>query len=251
MKPTTIYATLATCTILVMVMYMCERSKLLNERAEAKHTIEIQSQNLRAAGDRIRRERTKSNFTEAVKSAYIAKIADLESLNAALAKEVKETKGRVVSIITTNTITSMQPITLDNALHDYPDSVTHGIGFKVFQSDAGASWELEGESKFRLANGRLSAGKTTISKNQVMVRLTLGFKEVGSNYEVFARSASPSVYIDSLDGALIIPKVADLNQPIQRVKRFGLGVFAGYGISTDLKPRPYLGAGIGWNLIRF
>jgi hypothetical protein len=34
-------------------------------------------------------------------------------------------------------------------------------------------------------------------------------------------------------------------------KRFGLGIYAGYGITSDLKPRPSFGVGISYNLITF
>ena len=222
-----------------------------NARNEASRDAEIASQNLRALSGKIQIEKTKNGFTEAVKSSYVTKINDLEALNADLYQEIKNTKDRVISIIKTQTVTQMQPVTMGNEIVNYMDSITHGLKFRSFTSDSGATWRIEGESQFRLNNGRLSAGTTTITKNQTTVNLVLGFKETNDDFQVFARSASPNVTIGELDGVMIIPKKKDITQAPNKIKRFGIGPQMGVGVTNNLTVNAYIGIGLNYNIIKF
>lgn len=56
---------------------------------------------------------------------------------------------------------------------------------------------------------------------------------------VYAKNANPYITLKGLKSyAVIDPKP----------RRIGLGALAGYGISTDLKPRPYIGAGLYYRI---
>jgi len=246
-----ITSVLIICLAILCVLLFRQCTITANARSEAIRDAEIAAQNQRALIGKIHLEQTKNGFTEAVKSSYVTKIKDLQVLNADLYQEIKNTKDRVISIIKTQTITEMQPITMGNEIVRYADSITHGLKFRAFTSDSGAIWTIEGESQFRLNNGRLSAGTTTITKNQTTVNLVLGFKETKDDFQVFARSASPNVTIGELDGVLLIPKRPDITHAPEKIKRFGVGFQVGYGIGIDLKPTPYVGLGISFNPIRF
>lgn len=246
MKNIKVYAVIAALVAVVCIQWQCSRDKTRKFDRDRK----ISEQNQRALVSEIGVEKTKSGLLESSRAAFVAKAGELESLNKRLSVELEETRGRVVTIIHTETVTEMQPVTMGNEIVNFPDSV-YGLRFRSVSGDSGATWEIGGISRFRLANGKLSAGTTTIDRNRMTLDLTLGFREVGGNYEVFARSKSPNVVIGELDGALIIPRKPDLNQPVVKKKRFGIGVNAGYGIGLDLKPQPFIGLGIGWDAIRF
>lgn len=48
-----------------------------------------------------------------------------------------------------------------------------------------------------------------------------------------------------------VKEMRAVNLSMPPPKKFGLGIQAGYGLSTDFKPQPFIGLGVSYNLIRF
>lgn len=226
-------------------------------KQEAEKQLLIHEQNVRALNDTIRLEKTKSGEIEAVKSSFVSKLEDLEKLNRDLYAEVKNEVGKVKGLIKGMAVADAGEVVMSNQLVKYPDGKTFGLSFQDAKADTGFAWTIKGESKFSYENGIIYPGQTTISENQMKLRIIMGFKESkDGNYEVFARSGSEHVVFDKLDGVLIIPKKADpLLTPTTKRKKFGLGPQVGFGIGSDLtgklKVGPYIGFGVTYNIISF
>lgn len=244
-------------TLLVgIVIFMMLWLKSCNDARDAKSQAEIQlkinEQNLRAANDSIRIMKTKNGELEAVKSSFVSKLEDLQSLNENLYAEVKKEIGTVKSLIKAQGQIGRDNVVMSNELKKYPDGKTFGLLFKDIYSDSALTWTLKGESKFQMENNTIFPGKTIIEENRLKVKLVMGFKENKDNFEVFARSASPYVSFNDLDGVLLIPKKNDITTPpAERKKRFGLGPNISVGIGANFKPSIYVGFGLQYNLIRF
>lgn len=222
--------------------------------ALAKHQQEINEQNLRAMTDSLRFEKNKNGDIEAVKSSFVTKLEDLEKQNADLYKEVKSEIGKVKSLIKAQAEIGRDSVTMANTLKKYPDGKTFGLTFNDTYEDTAITWKIKGESKFQMENNTIFPGTTTIEENRIKLKLVMGFKENKDNYEVFARSASPLVKFNDLDGVILIPKKPDITCPPVKKKRFGIGFHGGLGIQVNnagAKLGPYIGIGINYNIIEF
>lgn len=232
----------------------CQRQHDLEN--EAKREKAISEQNIRALTDSLRFVKNKAGDIEAVKSSFVTKVQDLEKLNKDLYTELKKEIGTVRSLITAGVGVNRGEVTLSNDLIRYPDGKTYGLAFKDFYSDTALTWKMRGESKFKLDNNVIFPSTTTIFENSMKVKLVMGFKENKDNYEVWARSGSPLVTFNDLDGVILIPKKADITcPPPPKKKRFGIGFSVGYGIGT--RPNapfvgmgPYVGVSLNYNLIQ-
>lgn len=241
--------------VLLIMFYFRSCQKQAQLKDEMKKQALINEQNTRALNDSVHYLKNRNGDIEAVKSAFVSKLSDLEKTNADLYREVKSEIGTVKGLIKGIVVADPGSITISNDLYNYPDGITHGLKFENTKIDSGMTWVIKGESKFKLQNNTIFPGATTIEQNQMQLKIVMGMKENKDNYEVFARSASPHVKFTELDGVLIIPKKADLLTPVAKKKRFGLGPQIGFGIGSDLsgnmKIGPFVGFGISYNLITF
>lgn len=236
--------------VCMMWFRSCEQNHALE--ASAKRDILIAQQNQRALSDSVRHYRNKAGEIEAVKSSFVTELNKLKDLNTDLHGELRKEIGNVRSLIKAQADVDRGKLTVSNDLIRYPDNITYGLRFKDAYTDSSLTWTLNGESKFKLENNTLYPGTTTITENRIRVGLVMGFKENKDNYEVFARSSSPLVTFNELDGVILIPKKNDITcPPPAKKKRFGLGPSIGYGLSQDLRLTPFVGLSLNWNLIEF
>jgi len=240
----------ALAVISFLLFRSCQRNGALV--AESKRNQLINEQNQRALTDTVRYLQNKAGDIEAIKTSFVSKLSDLEKLNADLYNEVRKEIGNVKSLIKAQAGIDRGTLTLSNDLIKYPDNITYGLRFKDVYSDSSLTWTLRGESMFKLQNNTIFPGTTKIMENQIRVGLVMGFKENKDNFEVFARSSSPLVTFNDLDGTIIIPKKPDITCPAPpKKKRFGIGPSIGYGLSQDLRLTPFVGVSVNWNLIEF
>ena len=241
--------------VLVVMFYFksCQRQFQLKD--ELKRQELLNEQNTRALTDSVRYLKNKAGDIEAVKSSFVTKVEDLEKLNQDLYAELKKEIGTVKSLIKAGVGVDRGEVTLSNDLIRYPDGKTYGLSFKDVYTDSALVWNLRGESKFKMENNTIFPSTTTIFENNMKVKLVMGFKENKDNYEVWARSGSPLVKFNDLDGVILIPKKPDLTTPVVKKKRFGIGPQIGFGIGSDLsgnmKIGPYIGFGLSHNLLQF
>ena len=241
--------------VIVCMLWFKSCSKQNQIKAEAERQQKINEQNIRALNDTLHFVKNKAGDIEAVKSAFVAKLSDLEKLNKDLYAESKKEIGELKGIIKGSLGAGVGNVVISNELKRYPDGKTYGLLFKDTKSDSGMVWKIDGESKFKWENNTIFAGTTTINSNTMKLKVVLGFKENKGNYEVFARSASPNVVFDELSGVLLIPKKPDpLITPPGKDKKFGLGLHVGYGVgllNKQVMLTPYIGVGLSYNIIKF
>ena len=248
------YVLLAGLAVVCMLWF-----KSCSDQRAAKANMERQSdineQNMRAMKDTIHLVKNKVGELEAVKSSYVSKLADLEKIHNVLYKEIKKEKGTTNALIKSS-VSINNNIIVSNELKRYSDGLTYGLEFSNVKVDSGMTWSIKGISKFKFDKMEIIPGTTEILQNEIKLKIVLGFKTANNgDYEVFARSASPNISFDSLDGVLLIPKKPDpLLNPASKKKRFGIGVQLGYGanmVNKQVFVGPFVGIGISYNILSF
>lgn len=230
--------------LVIALLQTCNSYNALKK--DLKRSQDIAEQNAAAMQQTILRfEKNRAGDTEAIRLAFVSKLEDLRALNKELYDESKKEIGNLKAIINGKLTASQKPLSIGNALEQYPDSM-FGLRF----SSVSENWRVKGISRFGIRNNSIFPDSTTILENAVSIDLVMGFKELDDKYEIFARSTNKDVIINKLDGALFIPKKPDLLTPAQRPKRIGLGVSLGYGVGPG-GIGPYAGFGLNYNLIRF
>lgn len=245
-----------TLLVVVILLWIKGCNDLKDSKNELKKQSEIADQNYRALNDSLTHVKNKAGELEATKSAFISKLEELKKINKDLYDEAKKENGELRSLIKGALSIKSNDIVISNSLKSYPDNKTFGLLFEKYKNDSGMTWSIKGESRFKLENNTIFPGETEIFNNETKVKLVLGFTtEKNGDYKVFARSGSPYVKFDDLDGVLIIPKKPDpILSPDKKKTRFSLGFNVGYGITTfnrQVYLGPYIGLGVTYNLINF
>lgn len=248
-------------TIILLALVFLFASLFLNECkshkadiAKAQLASKLAAQNDSAENAKIVLAVNKAGDLEATKQSFVTSLADLKKQNDSLYNESKKEIGTLRAIIQTQGTVSTAPVSISNSLIKKADGETYGLAFAQDHLDTTLQWSIAGESDFKLINNVITPGTTTITKNKMSVNLVLGFTEEGTDYKVFARSTSPDVTFNTLNGGLIIPKQGDIVcPPVPAQKRWGIGPFigVGFGGSNILTPSIFVGIGVDYNLVRF
>jgi hypothetical protein len=251
-SPSSIILSLAIAVAVLSFLQFNSCNKLKFVEKEAKRKEAIAEQNMRALAGQLHYVRNKAHETEAVKSSFLGDLKTIKKLNEDLYTELKKELGVVKSLIKAQAVIERDSLVISNELTKYSDQ-SYGLKFRDIYTDSSLTWIISGQSKFRLEHNTIFPGTTTINQNSIRVKMVMGFKENKDNYEVFARSASPLVRFNELDGVIVIPKKPDLTcPPSPRKKRLGLGFSVGYGVTSSassLTFGSYIGASL--NYMRF
>ena len=132
-------------------------------------------------------------------------------------------KDKVIVDTFTNTIIDIKLDTIIGTDTLYKEYVTYSFEYKDRWVSFNAAVDMD-NSKFTLE-----------SKNE---------------YSIFVNNKKGYVEVQSLNPYSKVEDIKMYSNKIKR-KRFGLGVHVGYGMTSDLQLRPYLGLGISYNLINF
>lgn len=142
-----------------------------------------------------------------------------------LKKLVDKQRGTIERIITQQTATTITAQTtpvFDTVLRQYQarfkDSIWYDVTVKVDSSAA-----------------RLNASFLNV----------LSIAEFTKKRKTYVKVLNHNPYSITQDGTNLF----EIKQ--NKTKRFGIGVNIGYGIGTDFKPKPYLGAGVSYNFLNF
>jgi hypothetical protein len=178
-------------------------------KAELARQEIIANNNYDALTGKIKVLKTKNGELEYSKTILYADKESLKQLNSELSEELAKEKGNVKVITKIKTEITYVPVTIPNTVIDYGNNC-YGLYFKSVYRDSGLVSELEGVSAFNLTDKNVvNPDSTTISKNSLSVDIVYGVRELDDKIEVFARSKSPLVKFNEMQGAYIIDKKAE------------------------------------------
>lgn len=197
--------------------------------------------------DSLRTERTKNGKLEYDKSILIASVDDLKKINKDLYDELQEEKGKVKVIIKEVVKIVHDTIYLHDTIYSLGNDDYRIVWNyeEYFTKDKLNYQKLSGNSVIHCKVPPPISKGTTITKNEIGMSIVTGIKENKGKMEIFVRSDYPGFTVTKLEGA----DVTNMLKP--KVKKFGIGPNVSIGISSDFKPKIYVGAGVQWNIIRF
>jgi hypothetical protein len=242
----------------ILFLFLFLRS--CNENDGQINTLE---QNVFTLKDSLRTYKDKTGHLVYEKGALISENDDLKSLNVDLANEVKNLKDNPLVVIKT-VIKIVHDTTYIEIKSTSPGKWNGNTFTQNFEWDLNNKYSSE---NYRLIEGnfdvyvdslfKLSTSKMKIVKDEFSVSMSTGLTENKDGLlEIFVKSDYTGFKVSKLDGALIDPKKSDVLKKYFAPKRWGLGVYAGYGVSINpitLSPATgiQIGVGIQYNILQW
>ena len=223
-------------------------------------------QNIAALRDSVRTYETKNGDLVSEKTALITDKSELKKYNDELNKEIKHIKDNPIII---------KKVSVE-MIHDtiYAETIIDSNGI-VFNKDSSVKvvpfrWDID--STYSKGNFRRIGGKYIISIDTSMnVRskdFVITHDELGLSFttgiteneddrvEIFIKSNYPNFKAVKIDGALFDPRESKVIKKFFPPKRWGVGVYGGYGIYID--PGKFtagtgltFGVGISYNVFQW
>lgn len=248
------YPFISIIIMIVLATFLFQtRSTLKRERDNREYQEKQDAKNLVALKDSITVIFNKKlDAWEYSRDNYVfQKLSDLEKYNKDLANELKKIKGDVIAAIKTQVQGDLGGIAATTKL-DVIDAPTnyYGLKFRSEYKDEGLEQKIVGTSKFHVIPDELTKKwsiapdpTTILDTNLIAINMTYGFKDFKDKYQVFATTKSDKIKVTGLEGGIFLDKLPPL--PAEKPKKWGVGPYVGYGISTgsDLStPR------FGWSI---
>lgn len=271
--------------IVVLILFIFIGRSCANSR-DLERIRDIQEQNIAALTDEIKTEKTKSGKLENTIAGYIVSEKDLKKLNEDLYNEVKDQKGRVISLNKTviqlrqdtndlrkhiNYLRSImsQPIQINDSTYSIDWQLSFdwdSVNFDVFNGktyvkiipkpDAPRfTWDRAvNSSNFNtIFNESFTLGhyKTEITDRFSQMELVFGQKIENDQLRIFVSTNYPGFTTTSLEGVLIDPNTNKDIQDLLKKKKWlpntwSVGVGPSFGYNI-LSNKIYLGIGASIN----
>jgi len=220
--------------LLVAIISILLNVKSCKSKAEMKAEMEFQknvaTNNYEALNGEVKTLKTKNGEMEYSKTILYTDMEGLKSLNSNLYEELKKEKGKVKVITDVETVIEYVPVTIPNTVTSF-GSGKYGLSFTSTYRDSGLYSQIEGISKFNIKDNVVSPDSTSITKNSLKIDVIYGMREIDDKIEVFARSASPLVSFNEIQGAYIMNKGNTLlpdDKPVSKPIKWLLGPQIGY-----------------------
>lgn len=200
------------------------------------------------ANDSIEIYKNKLNEEYVAKNTYIKTIDELKLQNDELVEEVKNLRDHPITITKVKQYFHTDTIyaTSDSIVVAYADSTQrqlhwHSTHPEYYYSISGITDVASDFSNFA----------TTLTNIYIPVDLTVDLIESGKQLKFIAKSANPFVKINDISGAVIDPTQSTVIKSKFKQKRWHIGPQVGFGLTSEMKFRPYIGIGIGYGIINF
>ena len=221
--------------------------------------LRIARQNQSALTDSVRLTKNKLNDVVYAKEVFVAETnKDLKALSENLARTIKEYSGKIHEL---TILTAEIKVDVDQ-LADSGEIVETPEGNQSYD------WELN--TKYDDFNSRLLKGVNTfsydketnsftslptkITYDEIKFKLVQGLRTADDGkIEIFASSTYPGFSASNFESAIIDPKNHPALKKFTREKKWGIGLYGGYGVTTNLSTGivtagPQIGFGVSYKL---
>lgn len=226
-------------------------------RSSLESDIQTARLNLIALNDSMRIEQTRNGSMQFVKSALIADMKDLRSLNSALYSEVRNQRNTIFYIgqMTAAIRDSLKRQSTSDGVTIDPVTGDHSIAWNFDTSGVDWSRRLSGRSVFGVRGDTITPKFSTLDNFGLGMKITTGLQasEIHKGMvEIFVRSSYPNMNFSEIDGAIVNPEDFRKYLPSPKPKRYSVGPYVGvgYGVTLTGSPRlvPTVNVGVGVQL---
>lgn len=241
---------------LIAVLFLINIVQYKSNR-EVKKELAVSEQNVKAATDSVRITKDKAGKDESDHLAfYVTKNSELEKINKDLADEVKNTKGKVTTIVKEHV--KIVTDTIEVAAKTTVDTINNQAVVKTdFALDTvynpGNFRKLKGFTTYNSISGISNA---TINTDEIGIAIVTGIKNVDKGKpEIFVRSNYPNFVVTDIQGAVLDPNLFKKSHPSLLTASINIGwVPITYDwVSKDFSTNTHrigVSAGIGINIVR-
>tara|TARA_R110000851_G_scaffold237164_2_gene390006 strand:- start:1153 stop:1926 length:774 start_codon:yes stop_codon:yes gene_type:complete len=245
-------------TLIVIALFLLLVGKIVyNQFSNLKTDLRISNQNVKSLSDTIRVTKNKVGDLEYSKQILVATRANLKDLNQELADELKKEKGKVFELTkyVVNVKQNTDTVQIQNNLIQYPNGVNALSWTYEKNYDKDNYRSIAGTSKFSIDSlGVIKPLETSIFKDEINFSVVQGLRKIDGKIEMFARSDYPGFKISELNSAIIDPKTHPVLKEFTTKKRFGFGLYGGYGatvINSTVNVGPQVGLGLTYDIFQF
>lgn len=200
-------------------------------------------QNISSLMDSVRTYQTKNGFMVSEKIALITEKKELKKYNGDLLKEIKDLKDN--PIVVTKVVTKI----VHDTIYIKPELDTNGITYNADSTIKYTPFKWNIDTLYNEGNYRKIGGVYTISvdtnlntktkdfvilNNEIGLSFTTGLTENDDDkVEIFITSKYPNFKSVKIDGALFDPRESKVIKKFFPPKRWGVGLYGGYGLYVD------------------
>ena len=219
----------------------------------------IDNQNLKALKDSVRVYKNKIGELTYQKYSLISNNNSLDSLNKELAEELKNARGKVITIVKYKTIYKRDTVYVNNTLTKYLDG-RYSLDWKNDTIYSPGNYRtLSGNSFFKVdtLTNTITPLYTRINRDEIGFSMVTGLQEKDSLLEIFVTPKFPGMIVTDIQGTLVDPRESEVIKKFFPAKKWSVGPYFGIGISSNLKkpsqiiPTIGFGVSIQRSLIRF
>ena len=227
---------------------------------EKEKDLRIAKQNQSALRDSIRVTRNKLNEVVYSKEIFVAETTkQLKELSEDISDAFKSFDGKLHEISI-----------LAGEIKNDTDQIATNTGDIIETPEGNHTYDWELNTKYDNENSRLLKGinsfkfnpvtneyeslPTVITHDEIKFKLTQGLRTTeDGRVEMFASSTYPGFNVNSFESAIIDPKTHPALKEFTRERKWGIGLYGGYGMTANLKTNtvivgPQIGVGVTYKL---
>ena len=198
--------------------------------------------------DSLENYKNKYNEEYIARNMYIQTIEELRKTNADLYDEVKSLQDNPLVVTKTkvdvrvDTIYAESDAIVTDTVNQTKNLYWHYTEPTGYYHIAGMTGVKQDFSDFQ----------TKITDLSVPADLTVDVIETkDGQLKVITKSSNPYIKLTDTNGVFIDPTKSKAVKSQFKAKRWNIGPMVGYGVTSDLKFRPYIGVGITYGIIQF
>ena len=179
---------------------------------------------------------------------YVQTVKDLSKQNNWLSVEYNKLKDNPIVITKTDLQIQIDTIKMKS------DTIVKTITQK--DTVYNLSWSSS-DNKYYNINGvtnvkyDFTSFNTQINNLSLSTGLYLNIIEENKKIKLIGKTDNPYINIINMDGVILDPSKNPVLRKYYKQKRFSIGPTIGYGLTSDMKFRPYIGIGINYGIIQF
>lgn len=195
------------------------------------------------SNDSLDMYKNKLNELYVSKDIYVQNIDDLLKEKNQLSQEIKKLKEHPVVITKTDIKVRIDTVKTESVEIINQDSM-YSLKWRTFDN----YYSLNGTT---FVNSDFSSFTTQVDSFRMKANITLDILDNKNKLRIIGRTDNPYITITNMDGVVFDPTESKVLKKYYKQKRWSIGPYVGYGITTDGTILPSVGIGISYGIIKF